>query len=207
MTTCVLWDWNGTLLNDVSINLAVLNGLLKERNLETLSLEKYRELFRMPIIDFYKDIGFVFKDESFEETAAKYFTRYENEFDKIELTQNIEYILNEIKKKGFNQYIVSATPQAELIEQVQKKKIAGYFSEIIGNDNYKVASKKHRAVELVTRIGKDNSFVFIGDMDHDYEVAEKIGAKCILYNKGHQKINKSSGYIVVEKMEEVLDYL
>ena len=205
--TCVFWDWNGTILNDVEVNCSILNRLLYKRGLKSLSLNEYREVFRMPILEFYKDIGFQFINETFDDIAAEYFYLYQNEFGNVQLTKDIEYVLQEIQKKHCYQYIISATPQHELIEQVDKFKLGKYFTEIVGNDNYKVASKKHRAIELMKRIGGKNNFLFIGDMDHDHEVAKSINAKCILYSRGHQRIRKSSEYILVEEIEDVLNYL
>ena len=41
----ILWDWNGTLLNDTDICVASINELLQERNLPTLSREEYLQQF------------------------------------------------------------------------------------------------------------------------------------------------------------------
>lgn len=46
----IIWDWNGTLLNDSHLSLSTINRLLKERNLKTLSHEQYLEVFTFPVI-------------------------------------------------------------------------------------------------------------------------------------------------------------
>ena len=64
--TRILWDWNGTLLDDTEISRGVLNGLLSRRGLPTVSLERYREIFTFPIIDYYRKAGFDFSVEPYE---------------------------------------------------------------------------------------------------------------------------------------------
>ena len=40
----VVWDWNGTLLNDVKVGVNTLNDMLGRRGLPLLSVEDYKEL-------------------------------------------------------------------------------------------------------------------------------------------------------------------
>ena len=48
----VVWDWNGTLLNDVKVGVNTLNDMLGRRGLPLLSVEDYKEKFGFPVIDF-----------------------------------------------------------------------------------------------------------------------------------------------------------
>ena len=48
----IIWDWNGTLLNDVKLCADIMNNLLKTRSLPTITLEKYREIFTFPVKDY-----------------------------------------------------------------------------------------------------------------------------------------------------------
>ena len=47
----IIWDWNGTLLDDVELCADIMNNLLKTRSLSTITLEKYREIFIFPLKD------------------------------------------------------------------------------------------------------------------------------------------------------------
>ena len=55
----VVWDWNGTLLNDVKVGVNTLNDMLGRRGLPLLSVEDYKEKFGFPVIDFYDRVGFM----------------------------------------------------------------------------------------------------------------------------------------------------
>ena len=77
MICCVIWDFNGTLLDDVQAGIDSVNTLLVEREIPTVeSVEKYREVFRFPIIDYYRALGFDFDAEPYEIIAHEWVENY-----------------------------------------------------------------------------------------------------------------------------------
>ena len=50
----IIWDWNGTLLNDIELCVLTINELLERRNLTLLSVEDYREVFSFPVKNYYQ---------------------------------------------------------------------------------------------------------------------------------------------------------
>ena len=67
----IIWDWNGTLLNDNWLCVDVINTLLKKRGMPLTTLNTYKEIFVFPVIEYYHKLGFEFTDESFEEVQVK----------------------------------------------------------------------------------------------------------------------------------------
>jgi phosphoglycolate phosphatase len=201
--SAVLWDWNGTLLNDVEENICIVNELLAKRSLPGITKETYKRFFRMPIKDFYKGIGFDFSKESFEKIAHDYNEQFTKRFSYMPLTSEIEGILKYIEDCNITQYIVSASEQKSLDRQVSEKNISKYFKKIVGNDDYSVVSKIEKAKELRRSLHENEKILFIGDMYHDYEVAEAIGADCILYRNGHQETKENKNYKIINRMEEI----
>ena len=60
--THIIWDFNGTLFDDVEAGINSVNDMLSERGLKTLEdKEDYRKVFKFPIIEYYKDLGFDFE--------------------------------------------------------------------------------------------------------------------------------------------------
>lgn len=207
MDKIIIWDWNGTLLKDVEANLKIINRLLEDRDLKKIDLARYRKLFKMPIVEFYRDLGFNFEKESFEKIAIEYFGLYKNEFENMNLSDGVIEVLNEIKKKGYKQYIISAMNEVDLVEQVKSKGIAEFFENIVGVDNIHGISKKQRAIDFISTVPKTPKMIFIGDMDHDFEVARAIGARCILYKNGHQQIKESEQYRVINNLIDILKFI
>ena len=54
----IVWDWNGTLLDDVAVGVDTLNEMLGRRALRLLSVEEYKDRFGFPVVEFYQKIGF-----------------------------------------------------------------------------------------------------------------------------------------------------
>ena len=54
----IIWDWNGTLLNDRWLCVEAINQALNKRNLPMLTEGKYKDVFSFPVEDYYKKVGF-----------------------------------------------------------------------------------------------------------------------------------------------------
>lgn len=59
----IIWDWNGTILNDVDHAVAMMNTLLVEHNLPLIDREYYREIFDFPVLHYYQKLGFNFEKQ------------------------------------------------------------------------------------------------------------------------------------------------
>ncbi len=203
----IIWDWNGTLLDDIDINLEIINILLKERNMPSLnSRERYRELFGFPITDFYKALGFNFENEPFEAVAREYAFLYDEKYPSASLMQGAEELLRRLKHQGIGQIIVSATEQAFLLGQVTYFEIEHLFTDILGTSDIYVRSK----VSVAEKWLHDNSVspdevLFVGDTVHDKEVADSIGCDCVLIPAGHQsrEILALSGARLLESISDI----
>ena len=72
--TDVIWDFNGTILDDVAAGIASVNKMLSDRSLPTIKdKEHYRKIFRFPIIEYYRSLGFDFLNKSLIHTVLSPF--------------------------------------------------------------------------------------------------------------------------------------
>ena len=53
----IVWDWNGTLLDDVDAGIGALNRMLADRGLPAITRDFYRARFRFPVRPLYFEIG------------------------------------------------------------------------------------------------------------------------------------------------------
>lgn len=66
-TQLVLWDWNGTLLNDLQLSIQALNRLLAENGYpQQFDTRAYRKIFGFPIQDYYRRAGFDFSRHPYD---------------------------------------------------------------------------------------------------------------------------------------------
>ena len=196
----IIWDWNGTLLDDKWLCISSINKLLINRNLSPLDEPKYDRIFRFPVRDYYKDAGFDFSVEPFEVPALEFIRLYDERKKECRLQPGALNILKQFESLGFKQYLLSASETGVLLEMTAHFGIAGYFSRIKGLDNHYANGKGDLGLELLEEIAAEpGSAVMIGDTCHDQEVAELMGIEAILCTHGHfseERLIKCGGAIV-----------
>ncbi len=205
----IIWDWNGTLLDDTEICRSIINELLIKRNIPSLSIEKYKQIFTFPVKDYYHKAGFDFSKEAFEIPADEFMVLYHERIKTASLHSNANLILTYAKNK-YDQFILSAMEHKSLNALIEKHNIHHYFQAISGINNHYAHSKTANAKKLITDHGlKTSEACFIGDTIHDHEVAEEIGCECILISEGHQSKSRlqTTGRIVVNNLLELKSYL
>lgn len=187
----IIWDWNGTLLNDIDACIISMNVMLERRNMKLLDKAMYRKMFTFPVQDYYKSIGFDFLQESFEKLSIEYINLYKKYSIYASLQQGVFNALEQFKNKGFQQMILSASEQKALEKQVNQHQLDVYFDDLVGLNNIYAKSKRDNAIHYLhkTNIPPEDSLL-IGDTYHDYEVAEAIGCDCLLVNNGHQDLSQ-----------------
>ncbi len=189
--THIIWDWNGTLLNDQRLCVEILNSMLKARSLPAVTAQQYKDEFDFPVMDYYKKVGFDFSKETFDSVAAEFINQYEASRFSCPLQPDAIKALQYFKAKNITQSILSAYNQFRLEEVIAHFQLTEYFTHIVGlTDDYahgKVAAAK-QFMEKTSL--KPDKTIFIGDTIHDFEVAEAINTSCILIANGHQPKEK-----------------
>jgi phosphoglycolate phosphatase len=206
----IIWDWNGTLLNDVEYCCKIINRILVKNFLPELSLEKYRQIFTFPVQDYYKEAGLDFSRTSFEILGKDFIDQYEENKLSCSLFENVIEVLSAIHKKGIGQSVLSAYLHDNLVKILDHYKLTRYFDNIIGLDNIYAGSKTHLGLSLVKQLNiPKNEILFIGDTLHDAEVAEAMGVNSILIANGHQTKNKLliNNNIVLDNLNQLHAFL
>ena len=184
--TYILWDWNGTLLDDTQAALDTLNLMLKRRGAAPIGMAFYRDNFAFPVKPFYEAIGVRVGNEDWDALAVEYHDVYATM--PKQLNAETFAALEEVKRAGVRQSIISALRQDLLDEVTARLGVAPYMECIYGVDNLDGASKLDRALELMNRIsppiGEQPDVVLIGDALHDKEVADALKVRCILCGQG-----------------------
>lgn len=182
----IVWDWNGTLLNDGDASAQAVDSMLKRRNLGALALEDYREKITYPVIQLYYDTGFDFLSESYEDMCYEFISNYKANRHMIALQEKVREVLSYFKNNGIRQHIVSASEAGILVQQIEEYGLTEYFDSISGQQDHRADSKTHLAERLLKELGCDpREVLFIGDTIHDYEIAHGLGAGCCLVSNGH----------------------
>lgn len=180
----ILWDWNGTLLDDSLACVSALNAMLSRRGIAAIDLAYYRRFFSFPARDFYERLGMRLELEDWDAVAKEYHDAYLSE--PAALAKDALDALELVRRAGVGQSIVSALRQDHLDAATARHGVSRFFDVVRGTDNLDGASKTDVARELAAELSKPSgrAFVMIGDSLHDKEVADAIGAKCVLFSGG-----------------------
>ena len=208
--THLIWDFNGTILQDIDLTLRCTNTMLAARDLPTFSsVEAYREVFGFPIDEYYRRMGFDFEKEDYETVLApEWVAMYLAGESTCPMMEGVAEAISLVKAMGIPQILLSATEQEMLTGQLDRLGIRGEFAEVIGLDNIHARSKKAQALEWKAR-NPDARPLFVGDTLHDADVAEAVGGDCVLFCGGHQSRARLAerGYPVIGDIREILTYL
>lgn len=208
--THIVWDFNGTLLDDIMAGIDAVNDMLSRRGLATIErVEDYRELFCFPIINYYAKLGFDFeKEDYYGVLAPEWVALYLENYKHSSLTPGAKQILAAVEALGYHQTLLSATELEMLKGQLQDLALAGFFAEVWGLDNIHAGGKMDRAMAW-REAHPDAAALFVGDTIHDYEVARAVGADCVLYCKGHQSREQlaTCNCPIIEDLQELIPML
>lgn len=208
-TQNIIWDWNGTLINDIDICIESLNILLEKYEMPVIQTDYYKSHFTFPVKNFYEKIGFSFDKYSFEGLSEEYISKYLELFKKASLSENAVEVLRFFKKRGLFQYVLSAMEYPDLLYSIYQKGIKHYFNAIVGSADKFANGKATVATGLIARekiIPGDT--LLIGDTLHDWEVANDIGCNVILVANGHQSYERllHAKVPVVHKLADIIDF-
>ena len=207
--THVIWDFNGTILDDVKAGICAVNRMLADRGIPCLAdVEAYRRVFHFPIKSYYEALGFDFSKESYEELAPQWVALYLQFVKDAGLCPFVKETLGAMQASGLSQTLLSATERRMLCAQVDELGLTSYFDEILGLDHIHAHSKLALAHAWREQHPEARALM-LGDTEHDFETAEVLGADCYLIAGGHQPKETllATGAPVFESLYEALSYL
>lgn len=191
----IIWDWNGTLLNDVDFCVECMNKVLTKYNYDTITVEKYREIFTFPVKEYYSAVGFNFNVHPFEMVGMEYIYLYNEGLQKAELQPNATKVVNYFREKNIKQVVISAREHDSLQNDIKMTGIYEYFDTVQGISNNYANGKAELFEDYFSKNKIDKEkVVLIGDTVHDCEIAHQFGLHFIQMSKGHQNISHFSEF-------------
>jgi len=202
----IIWDWNGTLVDDTWLCVEIINKLLKKRNLKSVTIDDYKEKFMFPVREYYLKLGFDFSKEPFEVSGLEFINEFKKRLFDASLYSDAEFVLDKFSELGITHSILSAQNQKMLNRSVSHYKLENKFIGINGLDDHYANSKIKIGTSWIRQLNyKSHEVVMIGDTIHDFEVAEAMGVDCILLSCGHNSYTRLShlGIIVCHSFNEL----
>lgn len=207
----VVWDWNGTLFDDVGLIIGATTTTFAELGLRHVGPDDYRVHYTRPISVFYQRLlGRPLIDGEWERLDETFHTHYRRGIAECRLSRGAEVVLGAVAERGWSQSLCSMYPHEELVEHVHRLEVASYLSRIDGLRGPRGGRKRDHLERHIESLGVEpQGVVVVGDSLDDAEAATDVGAVPILVASGLHDESHFSGVDVpvVRTMEQVLDSL
>ena len=183
----VIWDFNGTIIDDVELATESMNELLRRRGLPTIDRATHRRIFGFPVSVYYRRLGLDLANEEQPSLSDEFHEVYQAGIRHCTLNPGVAESLEYFKSAGLEQFVLSAAEQEMVESWVEILGIRQHFSGVYGLSDRLAASKEQRCRDLITDFDLEPSeTVLIGDTNHDIDVAKSIGCRPIAVLQGHQ---------------------
>ena len=206
----VIWDWNGTIVDDSNLCVEIVNEILKNYNLKIVSHDFYLKNFNFPVKNYYKLLGLPVDDSNYKVISEYFIKQYRSRFHNCKLQNGIQKILHVFKASGISQSVLSASSQEDLSNYIDFYNLRDYFSFITGVKDTQANGKQKIAISHLKNINFNiNEVILIGDTVHDKYVADIMGIPCLLINFGHNSIDslKICKCSIIESYFELIKFV
>ena len=142
--------------------------------------------------------------------AQRFMDHYNAGVDRCPVSRHAADTLAALRRRGWQQSVLSASRRDYLIEQVSARGLQDFFTELLGLADIYGKSKVQLGQTYLQHSGLDPaSCVMIGDTQHDAEVAQALGTRCVLYTGGHQSRSRLEAVCphVVEDLAQLPELL
>jgi phosphoglycolate phosphatase-like HAD superfamily hydrolase len=183
----VVWDWNGTLLDDNHAVLVGVNSVCAQYGRAAVTLEEWRAVFSRPILACYeKVLGRPLTEADWDVIDQHYHSAYRLELDTCGLAAGVPDLLHEWRDAGRTQSLLSMWFHDELVPLVGKLSLTDLFARVDGLRGYNMGGSKaaHLIEHLEAQELDPADVVLIGDVVDDAEAAAQAGAQCVLVTTG-----------------------
>lgn len=187
----IIWDWNGTLLNDIWLVMETVNDLLQKSGKQHLSVAEFKANFEYPITKFLSNLGFPNDPETLNMLYHKFIEKYEmNVSDSSLMPHGMEVVKN-FYSAGVKQILMSMRRKKQVLREAKGFGVFPFMHQVIANKS----DLEYDKFEMLNRFLKYNpleteNVLCVGDTIYDWQVANHFGIDCVLLSGGYQDLTQ-----------------
>lgn len=208
----IVWDWNGTLLNDNAAVLVAVNDVCAGFGRQALTLDEWRGFYTRPMLKAYeRALARSLNAEEWAEIDRLYHQRYDEQFSTCVLAEGVPDLLKVWHASGRTQSLLSMWFHAQLVPAIADFGLTDLFQRVdglraeVGGDS----KAEHLAHHVEAQGLNPASVVLVGDVVDDALAAAEVGTACILVTTGvmTRQALESTGVPVVDSIAAALDLI
>lgn len=210
----VIWDWNGTLLDDIDIVVDSVNATVGPLGVSTQALEDYQRLYTRPVPLYYERmLGRAISDTEWRQLDDTFHAEYASRLRLARLSAGAEDIMSRLSSDGTSQSLLSMAPHDHLVEAIAAHQIDRYFVRVDGlrdgSGALKAASlDAHLRALLAHPSAPDEptDYLVIGDSTDDATAARANGVPAVMFDSGSHRLAdlEATGYPVAATLEQAI---
>lgn len=212
MIKMVVFDWNGTLLADISAILEGANMQMKALKRPPITIAKYREHHDVPLSHFYKNLGI---DEAQYKANAidmsrRFHAFYEPRVARARTRGGARQLLETLKNKNIRLVLLSNHTMEGIYLQTERLKLSHYFEAILANENihiaHKVGKQDRLALYLQSKEIQPDQVVIVGDTVEEVRIGKNLGLKSIAITGGfnsRKRLKLAKPDVLINKLNEL----
>lgn len=205
----VVWDWNGTLLDDLPIVIEAVNRSIATIGEGPIDADGYRDHYTRPVKHFYNSLfGRDVTDEEWLSLNESFHDHYFQLARTADLASDARAAIDRLDVEGWSQSLLSMSPQDWLAEIVSFFGVADRFDLVDGLSGPTGGLKAQHLAEHIEALALTPAqVVVIGDTPDDVAAARHVGARAVLYHGGshHLELLHGEGVPVAQTLVEAVE--
>ncbi|WP_395740858.1 NUDIX domain-containing protein [Prosthecobacter sp.] len=176
----LLFDWSGTLADDLPNVLKAVNGMLRSAGAAALTREEFRARFRLPYTEFFAE---VLPGVSLERLQQLYLEHFPHVHEGVTLLPHAAEFIQYAAATGRRMVVLSSAPLPHVEAQAKALGLRDAF-EILRCGVIDKRSEIHTLLAELDMAAEETAF--IGDMRHDIDAGKAAGVLSIATCTGYE---------------------
>ena len=185
----IIFDWSGVVKDAVNAQLWKVNKIFEIYGVSPIPLEEFKENFSLPYMPFYNK----YLPDLTREEQDPIYTELSSRVDcpKSPAFPGIIDLIKKLKKENHYLAIVSTDLPETLLKEMKEYGLENIFDDIFTNIYHKEESVSDLIIKR--KLDKDST-CFIGDSNHELEVAKTTDIKSVAVTWGFTSEDRLKTY-------------
>lgn len=217
MTYLAVFDWNGTLFNDITANHKGGNAALAALGKSPITIETYRDTFDFPILHFYERNGIKVDTylKEIKEANKAFFPVYEELAAQCPARDNAKEILEWLQDKKVTTIILSNHIEDSIRTNLDRLGLLEHINHVSSNPHDNDIVIKMNKQERLQKFMKDHGFTqektfIIGDSLEEPQIGKNLGLLSISITGGcisQKRLEKTPNDYLIHRLPELKEIL